>query len=59
MGEPLFNYDHVVKACKILMDEQGLAFSKRKITVSTSGVVPKIYSLADDANVIWQYRCMQ
>lgn len=51
MGEPLFNYDHVVKACKILMDEQGLAFSKRKITVSTSGVVPKIYSLADDANV--------
>lgn len=51
MGEPLFNYDHVVKACKILMDEQGLAFSKRKITVSTSGVVPKIRPLAEDANV--------
>jgi 23S rRNA (adenine2503-C2)-methyltransferase len=51
MGEPLFNYDHVVKACKILMDAEGLAISKRKITVSTSGVVPRIYSLADDANV--------
>ena len=51
MGEPLFNYDHVVKACKILMDEQGLAFSKRKITVSTSGVVPNIRPLAEDANV--------
>jgi 23S rRNA (adenine2503-C2)-methyltransferase len=51
MGEPLFNYDHVVKACKILMDAEGLAISKRKITVSTSGVVPKIRPLADDANV--------
>jgi 23S rRNA (adenine2503-C2)-methyltransferase len=51
MGEPLFNYDHVVKACKILMDGEGLAISKRKITLSTSGVVPKIYPLADDANV--------
>jgi 23S rRNA (adenine2503-C2)-methyltransferase len=51
MGEPLFNYDHVVQACKIMMDAEGLAISKRKITVSTSGVVPKIRPLADDINV--------
>ncbi len=49
MGEPLFNYDHVVAACNILMDGDGLAMSRRKITVSTSGVVPKIRDLAKDA----------
>lgn len=42
MGEPFLNYDNVVKAIKILNDEYGLAFSARKITVSTSGVVPRI-----------------
>lgn len=51
MGEPLFNYDHVVQACKIMMDAEGLAISKRKITVSTSGVVPNIRPLADEVNV--------
>jgi len=51
MGEPLFNYDHVVKACQIMMDGEGLKLSRRKITVSTSGVVPKIVPLAHDAGV--------
>ncbi len=49
MGEPLFNYDNVVAAIHIMMDSDGLALSKRKITVSTSGVVPKIVPLAKDA----------
>ncbi len=49
MGEPLFNYDNVVKACEIMMDGDGLKLSRRKITVSTSGVVPKIVPLAHDA----------
>jgi 23S rRNA (adenine2503-C2)-methyltransferase len=40
MGEPLYNYDEVSNALKILMDEKGLSISKRKITLSTSGVVP-------------------
>lgn len=40
MGEPLFNYDNVAKALKIIMDEGGIAIGKRKITLSTSGVVP-------------------
>lgn len=40
MGEPLYNYDNVAKALKIIMDPEGLSLSKRKITLSTSGVVP-------------------
>jgi 23S rRNA (adenine2503-C2)-methyltransferase len=42
MGEPLFNYDNVAKALKIIMDGEGISISKRRITLSTSGVVPLI-----------------
>jgi 23S rRNA (adenine2503-C2)-methyltransferase len=49
MGEPLFNYDNLIKTCQIMMDGEGLKLSRRKITVSTSGVVPKIVPLAHDA----------
>jgi 23S rRNA (adenine2503-C2)-methyltransferase len=42
MGEPLFNYDNVAEALKILMDPEGLSISRRKITLSTAGVVPMI-----------------
>jgi 23S rRNA (adenine2503-C2)-methyltransferase len=42
MGEPLFNYDSVAEALKILMDPEGLSISRRKITLSTAGVVPMI-----------------
>jgi 23S rRNA (adenine2503-C2)-methyltransferase len=42
MGEPLFNYDNVAEALKIIMDPEGLAISRRKITLSTAGVVPMI-----------------
>jgi len=42
MGEPLLNYENVKQALLIAMDPEGLAFSKRKITLSTSGIVPKI-----------------
>jgi len=42
MGEPLFNYDNVAAALKIVMDPEGLAISRRKITLSTAGVVPAI-----------------
>ncbi len=49
MGEPLYNYDNLIAAIDIMMDGDGLALSRRKITVSTSGVVPKIVSLAKDA----------
>jgi 23S rRNA (adenine2503-C2)-methyltransferase len=40
MGEPLYNYDNVAAALRIAMDGEGIAISKRRITLSTSGVVP-------------------
>jgi len=42
MGEPLHNIDEVLKAVEILLDEKGLAFSRNKVTVSTSGLVPQM-----------------
>lgn len=51
MGEPLYNYDNVAKALKICMDEEGLGISKRRITLSTSGVVPQIIQCGDELNV--------
>jgi 23S rRNA (adenine2503-C2)-methyltransferase len=51
MGEPLHNYDNVSKAIKILMAHDGLAFSKRRITLSTSGVVPYIKRCGEELGV--------
>ncbi len=51
MGEPLNNYDNLVKAIRIITDGDGLAISKRKITISTSGIADKIPSLAKDLGV--------
>jgi 23S rRNA (adenine2503-C2)-methyltransferase len=42
MGEPLYNYDNVATALKIIMDGEGIGLSRRRITLSTSGVVPMI-----------------
>ncbi|MSP51775.1 MAG: 23S rRNA (adenine(2503)-C(2))-methyltransferase RlmN [Alphaproteobacteria bacterium] len=42
MGEPLYNYDNVAKALTIAMDNEGIAISRRRITLSTAGVVPMI-----------------
>lgn len=42
MGEPLFNYDNVARALRIIMDPHGISLSKRRITLSTSGIVPFI-----------------
>ncbi|AMW35555.1 23S rRNA (adenine(2503)-C2)-methyltransferase [Haematospirillum jordaniae] len=51
MGEPLFNYDNTVTALKILTDPDGIALSKRRVTLSTSGVVPRMYDLGRDVGV--------
>ncbi len=48
MGEPLANYDALIKALSIVNAEWGLGFGARRITVSTSGLVPKILKLADE-----------
>nr|MBN2276135.1 23S rRNA (adenine(2503)-C(2))-methyltransferase RlmN [candidate division Zixibacteria bacterium] len=47
MGEPLLNYENVIDAIGIIASELGLSFSAKRITVSTVGIVPQIYSLAD------------
>ncbi|HEY0838364.1 MAG TPA: 23S rRNA (adenine(2503)-C(2))-methyltransferase RlmN [Azospirillum sp.] len=51
MGEPLFNYENVAKALKIVMDGDGIAISKRRITLSTSGVVPAMKRCGEELNV--------
>ncbi|VAH77832.1 unnamed protein product [Triticum turgidum subsp. durum] len=50
MGEPLHNVDNVIKASSIMVDEQGLQFSPRKVTVSTSGLVPEIKRFLNESN---------
>ncbi|MFC4292620.1 23S rRNA (adenine(2503)-C(2))-methyltransferase RlmN [Sphingorhabdus arenilitoris] len=51
MGEPLYNFDNVRDAMKIVMHGDGLGLSRRRITLSTSGVVPMMERLADEINV--------
>ncbi|MDP6436576.1 MAG: 23S rRNA (adenine(2503)-C(2))-methyltransferase RlmN [Gammaproteobacteria bacterium] len=51
MGEPLANFKEVVKACDLLTDDLGLGISRRRVTVSTSGLVPQIQRLAELSNV--------
>ena len=50
MGEPLANYRNVIPAIRLLMDEFGFDISRRRVTLSTSGLVPQIYNLAQDVN---------
>ncbi|MFR0691666.1 23S rRNA (adenine(2503)-C(2))-methyltransferase RlmN [Enterobacterales bacterium AE_CKDN230030158-1A_HGKHYDSX7] len=51
MGEPLLNFDNVVTAMSIMMEDLGYGISKRKVTLSTSGVVPMIDKLAEVTDV--------
>ncbi len=51
MGEPLYNFDHVKQALKIVMDGDGLGLSKRRITLSTSGVVPMMARAGEEIGV--------
>lgn len=51
MGEPLYNFDNVAKALRIIMDGEGLGISKRKITLSTAGVVPMMKRCGEELGV--------
>jgi 23S rRNA (adenine2503-C2)-methyltransferase len=51
MGEPLQNYSQLLPALKIMLDDHGYGLSRRRVTVSTSGVVPMIHRLARDCPV--------
>ena len=52
MGEPLYNFDHVKKALLIASDGEGVSLSKRRITLSTSGVVPEITRCGEEIGVM-------
>ncbi|NKB48005.1 MAG: 23S rRNA (adenine(2503)-C(2))-methyltransferase RlmN [Alphaproteobacteria bacterium] len=51
MGEPLYNFDNVAKALKIIMDGEGIAISRRRMTLSTAGVVPMIRRCGEELGV--------
>ena len=51
MGEPLYNLDNVAKAIHVIMDNEGIAISKRRITLSTSGVVPEMIRCGAETGV--------
>ena len=51
MGEPLANFRNVVPALEIFLDDFGFDLSRRRVTLSTSGLVPQIYKLAEHSNV--------
>jgi 23S rRNA (adenine2503-C2)-methyltransferase len=48
MGEPLLNYDNVMKAIRLFADSEGLAIPARRVTLSTAGIVPRIYDLGKE-----------
>src|SRR5680860_326107 len=52
MGEPLYNFEHVRDACAIAADGEGLSVSKRRITLSTSGIVPEIPRWGEEAGTM-------
>ena len=52
MGEPLYNFDNVRDSCLVAADGEGLSFSKRRITMSTSGVVPEIPRWGEEAGTM-------
>ena len=51
MGEPLYNFRNVVKATELMQDDLAFGFSKRRVTLSTSGVVPALYKLHDVSEI--------
>jgi 23S rRNA (adenine2503-C2)-methyltransferase len=51
MGEPLLNYDEVIKFVNVLVDQKGLSFAPRRVTLSTAGVVPGIKKLGRDSTI--------
>ena len=51
MGEPLYNFDNVAKALRIIIDPEGISVSKRRITLSTSGVAPMMARCGEELGV--------
>ena len=58
MGEPLYNFDNVKAALAIVMDGEASRCRKRRVTLSTAGVVPMIARAGDEIGSAWPFRCM-
>ncbi|KAG1374418.1 hypothetical protein G6F60_015502 [Rhizopus arrhizus] len=54
MGEPLLNYDQVLPALRLMLDDNAYGLSRRRVTVSTSGVVPMMDRLSQDSGAAEQ-----
>ena len=50
MGEPFLNYENVIRAAQIFSSESGMSIAAKHITISTSGIIPRIYQYADDGH---------
>ena len=57
MGEPLYNFEAVRDGLNVVADGEGLSISKRRITLSTSGVVPNMRVPARKSAACWRSRC--
>ncbi len=57
-GEPLDNYDNLLRFIELLTDENGINISQRNLTVSTCGLVPRMRQLADEKLSRWRFHCM-
>ena len=59
-GEPMDNYDNLVRFVRLLSSQEGLNISQRNITVSTCGIVPNMYKLADEGlQITWHFPFMR
>ena len=59
MAEPLLNYKPVVGSMELMLSDHAYGLSKRRVTLSTSGVLPKMYQLAQDIDVALAISCMR
>ena len=59
MGEPLANFSNVVRAMRIMLDDHAYGLSRRRVTLSTAGIVPAIDRLREECRSHWRYRCMR
>ena len=57
MGEPLANFDNVVSAMQIMLDDHGYGLSRRRVTLSTSGLVPQMDRLREECPVALAVSC--
>jgi 23S rRNA (adenine2503-C2)-methyltransferase len=59
MGEPLLNFENTVTAVSLMLDDHAYGLSRRRVTISTSGIVPAMDRLRERCRWRWRFRCMR